>query len=394
MTGHQSSGAGPDQLRAVLDDVGVYYVVQDRDGPVDPEQRRLLPAGARDPARGQHRQRAAAGRVQARAVVVRRTVDAMLGALAPVLPDRLPAASNGHPMVLTIGGVDPATGKSYVTAEIGTGGMGARPGMDGVESVQTDTSNAQNIPVEALELEFPLRVGHYRLRPDSGGAGALRGGLGFEKSVSVAARRGARLAPRASATTPRRGGSSAASRARSAKSAVARAGGETEACPSKLDFVLHARRRALAVDDRRRRLRRSARARAGAVLEDVLDGKVSLAAAADRYGVVVRDRELDGDATSALFVPSSSERRGPVTGCSTAGRSAGSSEPLLRVEALADPLLVAHECRLERLDRAAVGTDRARMGRKGMGEHRRSARLACSGEAGDRSGRRRAVRVR
>src|SRR5262249_58315650 len=100
----------------------------------------------------------------ARAVTVRRIVDAMLGALAPALPDRMPAASSGHPLVMSLGGTDPAPGKQYVTAEVGTGGMGGRPGKDGVETLQTDTSNAQNLPVEALELEFPLRVGYYRLR--------------------------------------------------------------------------------------------------------------------------------------------------------------------------------------------------------------------------------------
>src|SRR6266851_3028489 len=123
--------------------------------------------------------------VNSRSVVVRRIVDCLLGALNQAMPGKLPAASNGHPLVMSMGGIDPATGRTYVTAEIGAGGMGARPTKDGIDKIQTDTSNAQNIPVEALELEFPLRVGRWALRRDSGGAGRFRGGLGFEKRFEV-----------------------------------------------------------------------------------------------------------------------------------------------------------------------------------------------------------------
>src|SRR5205085_2669047 len=49
--------------------------------------------------------------VNSRAVVVRRAVDCMLGALHQALPDKLPAASSGHPLVMSIGGVDPLSGR-------------------------------------------------------------------------------------------------------------------------------------------------------------------------------------------------------------------------------------------------------------------------------------------
>jgi N-methylhydantoinase B len=58
------------------------------------------------------------------------------------------------------------------------GGQGACPDADGPSAVHVAMSNTLNTPVEALELEFPLRVRRYAVRRGSGGAGAHRGGDG------------------------------------------------------------------------------------------------------------------------------------------------------------------------------------------------------------------------
>ncbi|MEA2125376.1 MAG: N-methylhydantoinase [Solirubrobacteraceae bacterium] len=58
------------------------------------------------------------------------------------------------------------------------GGQGACPDADGPSAVHVAMSNTLNTPVEALELEFPLRVTTYAVRRDSGGAGRHRGGDG------------------------------------------------------------------------------------------------------------------------------------------------------------------------------------------------------------------------
>jgi N-methylhydantoinase B len=42
-----------------------------------------------------------------------------------------------------------------------------------------------NTPIEVLETAYPLRVERYELRPDSGGAGQYRGGLGLRRDISV-----------------------------------------------------------------------------------------------------------------------------------------------------------------------------------------------------------------
>jgi N-methylhydantoinase B len=83
--------------------------------------------------------------------------------------------------MLSLGGSD--GGDRFVTSIVGTGGMGARATKDGVDCIQTETSNAMLIPVEAIELDYPLRLERLALRNDSGGAGRHRGGLGLELVV-------------------------------------------------------------------------------------------------------------------------------------------------------------------------------------------------------------------
>ncbi|MEA2385728.1 MAG: N-methylhydantoinase [Solirubrobacteraceae bacterium] len=65
------------------------------------------------------------------------------------------------------------------------GGQGACPDADGPSGVHVAMSNTLNTPVEALELEFPLRVTEYAMRRDSGGAGAHRGGDGVIREVEA-----------------------------------------------------------------------------------------------------------------------------------------------------------------------------------------------------------------
>ena len=65
------------------------------------------------------------------------------------------------------------------------GGQGACEGADGPSGVHVAMSNTLNTPVEALELEFPLRVVEYALRRGSGGDGAQRGGDGVVREVEA-----------------------------------------------------------------------------------------------------------------------------------------------------------------------------------------------------------------
>jgi len=67
------------------------------------------------------------------------------------------------------------------------GGQGACPDADGPSAVHVAMSNTLNTPVEALELEFPLRVTTYAIRRGSGGAGAHRGGDGVVRELEALA---------------------------------------------------------------------------------------------------------------------------------------------------------------------------------------------------------------
>ena len=107
-----------------------------------------------------------------------RITDVLLGALHQALPERIPAASAGTMNNLSLGGVDPASGKPFAYYETIAGGMGARPGLDGISAVQNHMTNSLNTPVEALEHLYPLRLRRYSVRRDSGGAGKWRGGDG------------------------------------------------------------------------------------------------------------------------------------------------------------------------------------------------------------------------
>jgi len=213
--------------------------------------------------------------------------------------------------VMSIGGIDPADGGPYVTAEIAAGGMGGRPTKDGLESIQTDTSNAQNIPAEALELEFPLRVSYWRLRADSGGAGRFRGGLGFEKGFEVL-RGTARVSHRGERHRTAPWGLFGGGPGASSRSVLRRRGEAEVQIPSKLEFTLDPGD-ALEVwttggggygDPLERD--------PDLVLADVLDRKVSEAAARAAYGVVLAGRAVDAAKTDALR-EELKNARGPIT---------------------------------------------------------------------------------
>lgn len=112
-----------------------------------------------------------------------RIVDCVFGALAAALPGRIAAAGQGTMNNLTVGGVDPRSGRTYAYYETIGGGMGAGPGGDGLSGVHVHMSNTLNTPIEALEFHYPLRITRYALRRGSGGRGAQTGGDGLIRSI-------------------------------------------------------------------------------------------------------------------------------------------------------------------------------------------------------------------
>jgi N-methylhydantoinase B len=114
-----------------------------------------------------------------------RVADVVLGALAAAVPERACAAGQGTMNNVTLGGTDPRDGSAYAFYETNGGGFGGRAGADGMDGVHVHMSNTLNTPAEVLETAYPLRVRRYALRPDSGGAGEHRGGLGLRRDVEI-----------------------------------------------------------------------------------------------------------------------------------------------------------------------------------------------------------------
>jgi N-methylhydantoinase B len=111
-----------------------------------------------------------------------RIVDTLLRALAKAIPSRIPAASQGTMNNFTFGGVG-KDGQAFAYYETIAGGMGARPGLGGLDAIHTHMTNSLNTPIEVLESFYPVRVWRYGLRKNSGGAGRWRGGDGAVREL-------------------------------------------------------------------------------------------------------------------------------------------------------------------------------------------------------------------
>jgi N-methylhydantoinase B len=179
------------------------------------------------------------------------------------------------------------------------GGGGARPQLDGVEALDTDVSNCMNVPAEAIEISYPLRVLHYRLRRDGGGVGKMRGGMGVDRALMVTA--GEVVASYRSErhyTSP--WGLFGGRAAPRWETRVERRDGRVESIPSKARLTLSAGDVLRVLTGGGGGYGNAFERAPEAVLADVLDGKVSLEAAREHYGVVIEAESLDEEATRRL----------------------------------------------------------------------------------------------
>ena len=106
-----------------------------------------------------------------------RIVDVVFAAFGELLP--VPAAGQGTMNNLALGN------DRFTYYETVGGGQGACPDADGPSGVHVAMSNALATPTEAIELEYPMRVERWELRPGSGGAGVHRGGDGVVRELRV-----------------------------------------------------------------------------------------------------------------------------------------------------------------------------------------------------------------
>jgi N-methylhydantoinase B len=235
-----------------------------------------------------------------RAVICYRIFEAVIGALAPALPERVAAAAS-HFANPTFGGWDRARKRSFVAYELVLSGTGARATRDGCEAMSY-AFNASNIPVEAQEAHQPVVIERFEFIRDSAGAGRFRGGCGIRRDMRFLADEGklTNLSERQRFAPYGLFGGEAGALAR------------TVLNPGAAEVLVHGKQsREFAYGDVISFQQSGAGGYGdpftrdpGRVLADVLDDYVSIAAARDQYGVVITgtgaDLAVDEAATAAL----------------------------------------------------------------------------------------------
>jgi N-methylhydantoinase B len=114
--------------------------------------------------------------VAARGLTGYRIANAVMGALAQVAPENVPACESGGDTGISLGGYD-ARRRAFVFLEFLVCSWGGRPFADGIDGVASMVVNFSNYPAEVIEREYPLRIEEYGFLADSGGPGKFRGGL-------------------------------------------------------------------------------------------------------------------------------------------------------------------------------------------------------------------------
>jgi N-methylhydantoinase B len=125
--------------------------------------------------------------VAARALTGYRVVDTVMGALSQIAPAKLMAAGEGGNTVVAIGGYHRVSRKPFVLVDMINGAWGGRSDKDGIEGITNPSQNMSNLPIETIEARYPLLMEEYSLRPDSGGAGQFRGGMGLVRQYRLLA---------------------------------------------------------------------------------------------------------------------------------------------------------------------------------------------------------------
>jgi N-methylhydantoinase B len=104
----------------------------------------------------------------------------MYGALAMMLPDKVPAAGDGGNTGVSIGGYD-ARRKPFVYVDFTCGAWGGSPWADGLNGNSHMMANMASQSIEVTEAEMPMAVLAYEFVTDKAGAGKQRGGVPFRR---------------------------------------------------------------------------------------------------------------------------------------------------------------------------------------------------------------------
>lgn len=222
-----------------------------------------------------------------------RIADAVLGAFAQMLPDRVIAAGEGGNSLIIIGGREntATNGGPFVFYELMSGTWGAMAGHDGNDGLCNPANVASNIPIEQAECEYPIRVERYGFAQDSGGSGQFRGGVAVEREWSLLSGR-AHLAIRSDRRDHLPYGLAGGGPGKGSINILLHSNGESEVLPTMIsssmeegDRLYHRQAGGGGFGDPWLR-------EPDAVAWDVKNEKVSLAAAKEEYGVVLDKEKL------------------------------------------------------------------------------------------------------
>lgn len=240
--------------------------------------------------------------VAARALTCFRVVDVVMGAMAQVVPGKVFAAGDGGISVLTMSGQ--SQGKPFVVMDSVGCCWGGRPQQDGIEGVTGISLNISNIPAEVIERDYPLLIERYGFVTDTGGAGRFRGGMAIEKAYRFLAD-GVQVQIRSDRRHFRPYGLAGGAEGTASHTELV-SGGQARTLPSKTslfvrrgDVIMH---RHAGGGGWGAAVERDP----AAVLTDVVNEKVSVAAARRDYGVVIEqaagtlDRKATGEARRRL----------------------------------------------------------------------------------------------
>jgi len=206
--------------------------------------------------------------------------------------------SHGHLSSFSASGQMPHTNETFVLFEYHGGGWGGTSRCDGLDATFGLMANCYDNPIEAIELRYPLRIEHYGLIPESGGAGTFRGGLGLRREIRYLEGAGY-LTNRSDAQKFPAQGVLGGEPGHTSRHRLVRTDGQVEELPSKATNISISGGDLLVLET----------AGGGGygppatrppqlVLEDVLDGKISIETAGKTYGVVIDPDTSDIDETA------------------------------------------------------------------------------------------------
>ncbi|MFH1604222.1 MAG: hydantoinase B/oxoprolinase family protein [Pseudomonadota bacterium] len=232
-----------------------------------------------------------------------RLQDAVMGALAQALPDLVPAAGSGT--IVPVVFAEPShTGRGVEVNVLeplsgGTGGCAVADGLHARDVV--DIANMRNNPIESIEARASARIRRYGLRADSGGPGRFRGGCGVVFEFEVLAPDCVIIARGMERLRFQPWGLAGGASGVQGRSEVQRADGDHFEHLAKADAI-----RATVGDIIRlttagggghgNALERDAQR----VLDDMLNGFITIEGAENDYGVIIRNGTIDSRATAKL----------------------------------------------------------------------------------------------